>query len=160
MLIFIRKIYPLNIEIIKRNSDIIRNMKDVKIITIDNRGRIVLPLVTRKNLGITVDSQLMLVSDSETKEIRITPVGITKDDKPIKFKITLSDEPGSLAKIATIFGDLGISLMYGESVIVEKSKTAIWTVISATPKHISLEELRENLMKSGKAFNVDIIPFD
>jgi hypothetical protein len=102
----------------------------------------------------------MLVSDSETKEIRITPVGITKDDKPIKFKITLSDEPGSLAKIATIFGDLGISLMYGESVIVEKSKTAIWTVISATPKHISLEELRENLMKSGKAFNVDIIPFD
>jgi hypothetical protein len=72
----------------------------------------------------------------------------------------MSDDPGSLAKIAGIFGDLGISLMYGESVIVEKDKTAIWTVISPTPKHISLEELRENLMKSGKAFNVDIIPFD
>ena len=135
-------------------------MKDVKIITIDNRGRIVLPLITRKNLGITTDSQLMLVSDSETKEIRITPVGITKDEKPIKFKITMSDDPGSLARIASIFGDLGISLMYGESVIVEKSKTAIWTVISATPKPISLEELRENLMKSGKAVNVEIIPFD
>ena len=135
-------------------------MKDVKIITIDNRGRIVLPLVTRKNLGITTDSQLMLVSDSETKEIRITPVGITKDEKPIKFKITMSDDPGSLARIANIFGDLGISLMYGESVIVEKSKTAIWTVISATPKDISLEELRESLMKSGKAVNVDIIPFE
>ena len=102
----------------------------------------------------------MLVSDSETKEIRITPVGITKDEKPIKFRITMSDEPGSLAKIASTFGDLGISLMYGESVIVEKSKTAIWTVISPTPKHISLEELREGLMKNGKAVNVDIIPFD
>ncbi|MHA2185955.1 MAG: hypothetical protein ACXAAI_13250, partial [Promethearchaeota archaeon] len=63
-------------------------MKDVKIISIDNRGRIVLPLVTRKNLGITTNSQLMLVSDSETKEIRITPVGISKEDKPIKFRIT------------------------------------------------------------------------
>jgi len=135
-------------------------MKDVKIITIDNRGRIVLPLITRKNLGITTDSQLMLVSDSETKEIRITPVGITKDEKPIKFKITMSDDPGSLARIASIFGDLGISLMYGESVIVEKSKTAIWTVISSTPKDISLDELRESLMKKGKAVNVDIIPFD
>ena len=135
-------------------------MKDVKIITIDNRGRIVLPLVTRKSLGITTDSQLMLVSDSETKEIRITPVGITQDEKPIKFKITLSDEPGSLAKIASTFGDLGISLMYGESVIIEKSKTAIWTVISPTPKHISLEELREKLMENGKAVSVEIIPFD
>ena len=122
--------------------------------------KIVLPLVTRKNLGITTDSQLMLVSDSETKEIRIAPVGITKDEKPIKFKITMSDEPGSLAKIASTFGDLGISLMYGESVIIEKSKTAIWTVISPTPTHISLEELRENLMRNGKAISVEIIPFE
>ena len=135
-------------------------MKDVKIISIDNRGRIVLPLVTRKNLGLTIDSQLMLVSDSEIKEIRITPVGITKDEKPIKFRITMNDEPGSLAKIATIFGNLGISLMYGESVIIEKSKTAIWTVISPTPKNISLEEVQDSLKKEGKAINVEIIPFD
>ena len=135
-------------------------MKDVKILTIDNRGRIVLPLVTRKSLGITTDSQLMLVSDSETKEIRITPVGITMDEKPIKFKITMSDEPGSLAKIASIFGDLGISLMYGESVILEKSKSAIWTVISPTPKNISLEDIKDELIKTGKAFDVEIIPFD
>ncbi|MFX1278796.1 MAG: hypothetical protein ACFFA3_05215 [Promethearchaeota archaeon] len=135
-------------------------MKDVKIISIDNRGRIVLPLVTRKNLGITTDSQLMLVSDSETKEIRITPVGITKEEKPIKFRITMRDEPGSLAKIASTFGDLGISLMYGESVIVEKSKTAIWTVISPTPQNITMDELREGLIKDGKAINVDIVPFD
>jgi len=135
-------------------------MKDVKIISIDNRGRIVLPLVTRKNLGITTDSQLMLVSDSETKEIRITPVGISKEDRPIKFRITMFDEPGSLAKIATIFGDFGISLMWGESIILEKSKTAIWTVLSPTPKNIDMEDLRETLIKNGKAINVDILPFE
>jgi len=135
-------------------------MKDVKIISIDNRGRIVLPLVTRKNLGITTDSQLMLVSDSETKEIRITPVGISKEDKPIKFRITMNDEPGSLAKIATIFGDFGISLMWGESIILEKSKTAIWTVLSPSPKNVNMEELRETLIKNGKAINVDILPFE
>jgi len=135
-------------------------MKDVKIISIDNRGRIVLPLVTRKNLGITTDSQLMLVSDSETKEIRITPVGISKEDKPIKFRITIVDEPGSLAKIASIFGDFGISLMWGESIIIEKSKKAIWTLLSPTPENITMEELRERLIKSGKALNVDILPFE
>lgn len=144
----------------KENNGGLLEIKDVKILSVDNRGRIVLPLVTRKSLGITTDSQLMLVSDSETKEIRITPVGITMDEKPIKFKITMSDEPGSLAKIASIFGDLGISLMYGESVILEKSKSAIWTVISPTPKNISLEDIKDELIKTGKAFDVEIIPFD
>lgn len=133
-------------------------MKDVKIISIDNRGRIVLPLVTRKNLGLTTDSQLMLVSDSETKEIRITPVGISAEDKPIKFRITMKDEAGSLAQIANIFGDLGISLIYGESVIIEKDKKAIWTVISSSPKNISLGELKGVLENKGKALEVDIIP--
>ena len=134
-------------------------IKDVKIISIDNRGRIVLPLVTRKNLGLTTDSQLLLVSDSETKEIRITPVGISEDQKPIKFKITMKDEPGSLAKIATIFGDLGISLMYGESVVIEKDKTAIWTVISPTPLDITMDKLQEELISKGQAVKVEVIPF-
>ena len=131
-------------------------MKEVKIISIDNRGRIVLPLVTRKNLGLTTSSQLMLVSDSETKEIRITPVGITAEDKPIKFRITMKDEPGSLAKIANIFGDLGISLMYGESVILEKDKKAIWTVISPNPNNISLDDLERELKTRGNALEVSI----
>ena len=134
-------------------------IKEVKIISIDNRGRIVLPLVTRKNLGLTTNSQLLLVSDSETKEIRITPVGISEDQKPIKFKITIKDEPGSLAKIATIFGELGISLMYGESVVIEKDKTAIWTVISPTPQDITMDKLQEELISKGQAVKVEVIPF-
>jgi len=133
-------------------------MKDVKIISIDNRGRIVLPLVTRKNLGLTTDSQLILVSDSETKEIRITPVGISAEDKPVKFKITMKDEAGSLAQIATTFADLGISLIYGESVIIEKDKKAIWTVISSSPKNIRLEDLSEELKTKGRALEVEIFP--
>ncbi len=133
-------------------------MKDVKIISIDNRGRIVLPLVTRKNLGLTTDSQLMLVSDSETKEIRITPVGISAEDKPVKFKIMMKDEAGSLAQIASTFADLGISLIYGESVIIEKDKKAIWTVISSSPKNIRLEDLSEELKTKGRALEVEIFP--
>ncbi|MFX0041956.1 MAG: ACT domain-containing protein [Candidatus Hodarchaeota archaeon] len=135
-------------------------MKDVKIITIDNRGRIVIPLVTRKSLGLTTNTQLMLVSDSETKEIKITPVGISAEEKPIKFRITMEDIPGALAKIATTFGELGISLIYGESAIIEKDKTAIWSVISPRPTGITLEELREKLIESGEALNVEILPLD
>jgi len=133
-------------------------MKDVKFLAIDNRGRIVIPMTIRKSLGLTENSQLMLIADSETKEIRITPVGIKGDS--LKFRILMKDEAGSLAKIATIFGNHGISLVYGESLTIEKEKTAMWTVIGPRPKEMDLEELKEILKIEGDALEVEIIPFE
>ncbi|MFW9898948.1 MAG: AbrB/MazE/SpoVT family DNA-binding domain-containing protein [Candidatus Thorarchaeota archaeon] len=126
--------------------------------TIDNRGRIVIPMTIRKSLGLTENSQLMLIADSETKEIRITPVGIKGDS--LKFRILMKDEAGSLAKIATTFGNHGISLVYGESLTIEKEKTAMWTVIGPRPKEMDLEELKEILKIEGDALEVEIIPLD
>ncbi|MFO7797596.1 MAG: hypothetical protein ACQERB_02385 [Promethearchaeati archaeon] len=132
-------------------------MKEVKIVSLDDRGRIVIPQIIRESLGLTTDSQVMMVADSETKEIKITPVGLDEDRKPIKLRITMEDAPGALAKIAIAFGKLGISLMYGESVVIEKDKKAIWTVISPTP-NIPLEELEKKLKVEGDALNVEFVP--
>ena len=133
-------------------------MKDVKIITIDNRGRIVLPLVTRKNLGITTNSQLMLVSDSETKEIRITPIGLRNESNLIKLKIVMKDIPGALAKILDIFGEEGLSLVYSEAVIIEKDKTAVLTAISESPDDAN--HLKKILTEKGEALEVDFASLD
>ncbi len=133
-------------------------IKDVKIITIDNRGRIVLPLVTRKNLGLTTNSQLMLVSDSETKEIRITPIGLRDESNLVKVKVVMKDIPGALAKLLDIFAKEAISLVYSEAVIVEKDKTAVWTAISETTGDI--DRLKNILMEEGEALEVDFSPLD
>ena len=133
-------------------------MKDVKIITIDNRGRIVLPLVTRKNLGLTTNSQLMLVSDSETKEIRITPIGLRDESNLVKVRVVMKDIPGALAKLLDIFAEEAISLVYSEAVIVEKDKTAVWTAISENPNDIN--KLKSILIEKGEALEVDFSPLD
>ena len=133
-------------------------MKDVKIITIDNRGRIVLPLVTRKNLGLTTNSQLMLVSDSETKEIRITPIGLRDESNLVKVKVVMKDIPGALAKLLDIFAEEAISLVYSEAVIVEKDKTAVWMAISESPKDI--DRLKNILTEKGEALEVDFSILD
>ncbi len=132
-------------------------MKEVRILTLDNRGRVVIPKIIRHNLGLKTNSQLMLTADSETKEIKITPIGIEGDS--YKFRILMRDEAGSLAKIATIFGKLGISLVYGESVILEKGKTAVWTVI-APATDIEFDEIKETLQREGEALDVKILPLD
>jgi bifunctional DNA-binding transcriptional regulator/antitoxin component of YhaV-PrlF toxin-antitoxin module len=133
-------------------------MKEVKIISLDNRGRIVIPMMIRRSLGITTNSQLMMISDSETKEIKITPVGLSSDKKPIKLRITMSDIPGALAKLATTFANLGLSMMYSEAVIVEKDKTAVWTVISESLD--SIDNLKDELLKKGGAIKIEVMPLE
>jgi len=134
-------------------------MKEVKILTIDERGRIVIPQIVRKSLGITTNSQLMMVSDSEIKEIKITPIGLRNESNLIKLRITMGDSPGALAKLATTFGDLKLSMMYSEAVIVEKDKTAVWTVISESP-NFSLEELEKVLKDKGEALRVEVLSLE
>ncbi|MCJ7650721.1 MAG: hypothetical protein MUP85_19090 [Candidatus Lokiarchaeota archaeon] len=133
-------------------------MRIKKIISIDERGRIVIPKEARNALGITTNSQLMMISDSEAKEIRITPIGLSGDKVPIKLRVTMADIPGALARLATLFGNLGLSMMYSEAVIIEKDKTAVWTVISERPDN--LENLKEELMNQGGAIKVEILPLE
>ncbi|MFW9780730.1 MAG: AbrB/MazE/SpoVT family DNA-binding domain-containing protein [Candidatus Heimdallarchaeota archaeon] len=133
-------------------------MKEVRVITIDNRGRIVIPQLIRKSLGLTTNSQLMLVADSENKEIKITPIGLSDEKRPIKLRITMKDVPGALAKLAGTFGEQGLSMMYSEAVIIEKDKTAEWTVISESPDN--LDELRKVLREKGEAIKVEVLPLE
>ncbi|HEY0089250.1 MAG TPA: hypothetical protein VGB37_10425, partial [Candidatus Lokiarchaeia archaeon] len=77
----------------------------------DNRGRIVIPQSVRKCVGISENQQLMVIADSDTKEIKITPVGIKGET--LMFRIKMSDHVGSLAKIATVFGNNNVNLVYG-----------------------------------------------
>lgn len=133
-------------------------MKEVRVITIDNRGRIVIPQLIRKSLGLSTNSQLMLIADSENKEIKITPIGLSDEKNPIKLRVTMKDVPGALAKLAGTFGEQGLSMMYSEAVIIERDKTAEWTVIAESPDN--LEELKKVLREKGEAIKVEILPLE
>lgn len=134
-------------------------MKEARIISIDARGRIVIPKVVRETLGLEPNSQLYLVADAESKTITITPMGLNVKN-PYKFKIIMEDTPGSLAKIAQTFGNLGISLVYGQAMTLIKNKTALWTLIAPKPENISLDELKEKLISEGNAIEVEYTPLE
>lgn len=110
----------------------------------------------RKSLGLTENTQLMAISDSDTKEIRIIPLQLSDNKTYIKIQIYLNDKPGSLADVANAFGDLGMSLVYGESIIVKKGVEAEWTVIAPQPD-LSMEELKKYLVDKGGATRVNIL---
>ena len=58
-----------------------------------------------------------------------------------------------------MFGEYGLSMIYSEAVIVEKDKTAVWTVISESPD-FPVDELKQKLIKEGNALKVEIVPLE
>jgi len=68
----------------------------------------------------------------------------------------MPDSPGSLARLTNVFGELGLSLVYLESIIVKKGYLAETNIIAPTPASISLEELKNILMDKGEAKDVII----
>jgi len=132
-------------------------MKEVRILTLDNRGRIVIPKLIRKSIGITSSSQLMMVADSETKEIKIVPMGLGGES--VKYKILMKDQVGALAKILSVFGTRGISLIYEETIVLQRSATAVCTLIGPSP-NTDLEEFKQILKDEGEALEVEIITLE
>ena len=135
-------------------------MKEVRIVGLDKRGRIVIPQIIRKSIGLETNSQIMIIADSDSKTIKIQPIGLSGMSKPMEYKITMTDSPGALGKIATAFGELGISLVYGEAISLVKDELAVWTVIGPAPESTSLEELKEALKEKGDAKKVEIKPLE
>jgi AbrB family looped-hinge helix DNA binding protein len=119
-----------------------------EILSLDARGRIVIPKNIRKLLDLDEHSQLMLEADSERKEMRLLPFyDVTKT---VQMRIIMDDIPGSLAAIAQIFGDLNLNLLYGTSRIIQRGKVAEWTVLSPLPTNITLEDLRAKILEKAK----------
>ena len=130
-------------------------MKQTEVVKIDSRGRIVIPRTMRRSLGLKEDAKIMMIYEDEKSEIRILPLPITENQHIAKFSIRIRDEPGALAKIATLFGDLGISLLYGQTIVVNKGKEAEWSVIGPLPDK-PIEELKKQIIDVGGAISVEI----
>jgi AbrB family looped-hinge helix DNA binding protein len=133
-------------------------LKETEILKIDARGRIVIPRGMRRSLGLKENSFIMLISDPDNNEIKIVPLTFSENQSFIKLKILIPDKAGALGLIANVFGELGLSLVYGQTVVIKKGVDAEWSVISPVPENITVEELTKVLMEKGEAIKVTIEP--
>lgn len=130
-----------------------QKMKETEILKVDSRGRIVIPRSMRKALGLKENSHIMLISDSEENELRIIPLPFSEDQTFMRIKIIIADEPGALSQISKVFGELGLSLLYGQTVVIKKGKTAEWSVISPIPD-MPVDDFERILVEKGNAIKV------
>ncbi|MHA1522269.1 MAG: AbrB/MazE/SpoVT family DNA-binding domain-containing protein [Promethearchaeota archaeon] len=131
-------------------------MKETEILKIDSRGRIVIPRGMRKSLGLKENSHIMLISNPDENELRIIPLPFSEDNQTfVRIRIIIHDEPGALGQVAKVFGELGLSLLYGQEVVIKKGSEAEWTVICPFPD-VPMEDFKQQLIERGGAKKVTV----
>ncbi|MHA1733687.1 MAG: ACT domain-containing protein [Promethearchaeota archaeon] len=128
-------------------------MNETEILKMDSRGRIVIPKSMRKILNLDENSNVMAIADPNKQEIRIVPFLGAEDT--LTVRVEMLDIPGSLSRIAGIFAELKLNLLYGQSKIIKRGEAAEWTVICQVPDELPLEELKKLLMEKGGASQVE-----
>lgn len=122
-------------------------MPKTYLLKIDDRGRILIPQAVRDIMGLRPQSETLGTYDSEKNVFTLMPVRQGGNFVRIVFKI--SDQPGSLAKVANSLASSGINLMATSSTTLVPGKLAEWEVIadvsSNYPLKERLNEISENL---------------
>ena len=130
-------------------------MRVVEIVRVDTRGRITMPATLRDSMGITEGMHIMLIGDLEKYEIRILPFA-DPEAELFEIHVTLTDRPGALAKIASMFADNGFDLLTSQSRTLRRGRSAEWfSVVDISKSKIDLETLSRKIRNSDAAEEVE-----
>ncbi|MEM2122128.1 MAG: hypothetical protein QXE79_00665 [Candidatus Bathyarchaeia archaeon] len=128
-------------------------MKLSHLVRLDSKGRIVLPHTLREALGLTEGMNILIVADLDLKEVKLIPFKA----KMAEFILTFSDEPGALAKTASLLAEYGVNLLSSHSVTIEMGAKAEWYALGDLSRcKYAVEELEKGLKKSGLVDRVEI----
>jgi bifunctional DNA-binding transcriptional regulator/antitoxin component of YhaV-PrlF toxin-antitoxin module len=113
-------------------------MPKTYLLKIDDRGRILIPQAVRDLMGLRPQSETVGTYDSERNVFTLMPARQGGYFVRIVFKI--SDQPGSLAKVANSLASSGINLVATSSTTLVPGKLAEWEVIADVDKDYPLKE--------------------
>ena len=99
-------------------------MKQSHIVTIDAKGRIIVPYHMREYLALSEGSSLV-VSNNEKKELRAFPML----EGMMRLSVILNDKPGALAAVADIVAKHHCDIVMSASRVIERGRTAEWTAL-------------------------------
>ncbi len=119
-------------------------MSKLERVKIDSRGRIVLPQHFREFLGLKENDSAYATLDEQNHRLLISPAA---EKGLVHIELLFGDEPGALAKTATILAKLKVDLVSTESHSVLRGKQAVWRIIAKDDRNPA--DLRRALEKHG-----------
>jgi len=128
-----------------------------EVVVVDSKSRVMIPSKVRDLLGLSSGTILMLIADTETREIRMLPLA-NAESKVYQLRIVMSDKPGALAKVAQALANYGVDLLFTVSKTIRREEVAEWTIIADFSKSKANEEkIVDKLKKQDIVREVEIV---
>lgn len=108
------------------------------VVKLDSKGRILIPVSFRKKLGISSETELVLMHSEKKKEVRMMPLS---DQTAAKCTVLLSNSPGSLTNVMEVLDMLNVGVLMSESRNLMGNGTSEWTFVLDTSK--SKEQIKD-----------------
>ncbi len=120
-------------------------MKLTEIVRVDNKGRITIPMVVREALGIVEGMHIILIADSEKREILLSPL-LPPKAALVEISLKLHDIPGALATVTGELAELNVDLIASHCTTIKRGELAECTLVADISKlAIPIDKLREKL---------------
>jgi len=134
-------------------------LKLAEIVRVDSKGRITIPMIVREALNIVEGMNLILIADSDKKQIILSPLPSTTE-KLYEVYMEFRDVPGAFARITEKLVDLDIEQISTQCTVVKRGELAeCMLVIDASKAKIqNIDELKKKLMEVPDVRMVSIRP--
>ena len=113
--------------------------------SLDEKGRVLIPLSLREQVGLTSGEKVLISADPTSKMLSIEPA---HEKKLLSLSIELSDQPGALAKAALSLYEIGVDLVSTHSRSSRRGESAQWQV-ECNPRGSSVADIKATLAKAG-----------
>ncbi|MEM7813922.1 MAG: ACT domain-containing protein [Candidatus Aenigmatarchaeota archaeon] len=113
------------------------------IVTVDSKGRVLIPYHIRELLDIDIGSQFIIMSNYNG-EIKMLPL---RKGKTAEIHILMVDKPGSLTAITQALAHAEVDIVLSQSKTLERGHLAEWSAIADISECSSLKKLERELSK-------------
>ena len=133
-------------------------MRLTEIVRVDSKGRITIPMVIREALNIVEGMHLVLIADTDKREILVSPV-VSPGALVYEMHIEIQDVPGALAQVTETLARYGVDQISTHCTSVKRGEIAECMIIADFSKaNISAEELKEKLIELERVRMITIRP--
>lgn len=129
-------------------------MESSNIVKVDSKGRILIPVQFRDNMGVAEGTEMIIVPDKENNHFKILPIS---KDCTAELRLLLGDMPASLASVADALAANSIDILVSESRSMGNGLTE-WRIVVDTPdKSGGVETLKDVMSNINGVKSLDIV---
>ncbi|NPA04492.1 MAG: AbrB family transcriptional regulator [Crenarchaeota archaeon] len=133
-------------------------MKIAEIVRVDSKGRITIPMVVRETLNIIEGMNLILIADTESRQITIAPLS-AKPENLAEIRIEFKDVPGAFAKISEKLAELGVDQVMTHCTTIKRGELAECVIVVDTaPSKASLDTIKRELLSLPEIQVINVKP--